>query len=184
MGFIINEASIQQKVGAFGRTPAGKALIDRIIRTRVVLGTNLCRIEGDVLDEGAMYSAAGILKDLIISKASGLPSSIQDVVGTLSIGDVKEEGDGYYSIELNFGGNLVRQSLQPSRYSPVNNIIALFNNGYSARKQVWGEWPGHGRVGSRVSRPGLHFINDAVSSFNSQYGREYRATAIADSQYA
>lgn len=62
----------------------------------------------------------------------------------------------------------------------IDNIISLFDTGYSAKKRVNGLWEGHlglGFVKSRKQRVGQRFMSLAVDSFNTVYGEEYHCVA-------
>ena len=179
----INKASIQAKVRQFGNTPAGKAKAENVLQTKIETGVSLCTIIGDVTTEADMVAAGQHMKALLLSHASGMPASLLGLVSAIDVGAPVNCGDGKYTITLNFSGNLVRQSLAPSVYDPVDNILALFNNGYNARNFVFGEWPGHGYTGSKLARLGNHFVNRACATFNSVYGSQYHAKAEANSQY-
>ena len=79
-------------------------------------------------------------------------------------------------------------------YEGVDNIVALFNNGYHAKNFVYGWWDGHKATGDGVLRSGvdtdfayvrskkereaLRFIQQAVMDFNASYGAEYGVTAV------
>lgn len=84
-------------------------------------------------------------------------------------------------------------------YLGINNIVALFNNGAHAENFVYGWWNEHSPSGealgrslystdfawvrSKKDREGLHFIQQAVSDFNGDYGSIYNVTATAGSDY-
>ena len=57
----------------------------------------------------------------------------------------------------------------------VYDIIGLFDSGYSTAGRVYGVWEGHeglGRIGSRMSREGLHFLQSACDTFNRMYWKD------------
>ena len=67
--------------------------------------------------------------------------------------------------------------LFPDKYKCRDNIVALFNNGYSADGQVYGMW--HGRqIASLKERIGENFIEQAVRDFIGNYGSEYNVIDI------
>ena len=85
-------------------------------------------------------------------------------------------------------GLLHRDSLYPDKYEGVDNIVAVFNNGYDAGNHVWGIWVpapedsagwGHDAIyaASKTHRDGLHFIQQAIDDFNGNFGYYYGATA-------
>ena len=180
MGFTINEAAIQAKVSS---SASLKGVLDSKIRQWVDSGVRPAGMTGAVLTKAQMYEAAYKMKELVVSRSAGLPISIRDDVQSFGIGDISETGPGMYQIICGFKGATNRPSLAPDRYGGVENIIALFNNGYSARATVYGEWPGYGPAASLTMRPGTHFMNAAVDAFNSTYGGQYHATAELSGDY-
>ena len=103
-----------------------------------------------------------------------------------------EEG---FEIPLYFEGDLHRDSLDNDLgYEGINNIVALFNNGYHAQNYVYGWWDNHSPSGaaighslyndnyawvrSKKERDALKFIQQAISDFNGNYGSEYNITAV------
>jgi hypothetical protein len=50
----------------------------------------------------------------------------------------------------------------------IDDIVSLFNNGYSASARVWGLWHGE-HTGSRMWRPPLHFIEKTIAQFNAAF---------------
>lgn len=90
--------------------------------------------------------------------------------------------DGSATASISLGGDLFRPSLYPAGYGGVNNIVALFNNGYTASHHVYGSWHGN-RVRSRLSRPGLHFMQAAVADFNGGHGAANNIVARLSDEY-
>lgn len=183
MGYTINEVAIQNKVRAYGKTTAGRKLTEQVIRTMMETGVSLCKITGNVIDEAQMMEAANKMKSILSQYATGLPPSVQAIVDNISIGSLRNIGSGQYQIDLSFQGSFTRPSLVPSKYGYVDNIVALFNNGYYARDVVWVKHFGVS-IGSRQERVGLHFVNRAVDTFNSTCGAQYNAKAEASWEYA
>lgn len=182
MGFTINEGSINRKVSAFSKSTAGQRIVKEVLLAKIETGISLCKITGNPIDEAKMIEAANKMKSILIQHASGLPSSVQAVVSNVGIGPLTPVGNGQYTITLGFQGNFARPSLQPSKYGYVSNIVALFNNGYSASGIVYGDWHGV-KTASRQERAGTHFVNQAVATFNSTCGAQYNATAEASGEY-
>ena len=180
---VINEAAIQAKVRAWGKTAEGQAKINRVINNYIQTGTSSVTITGNIITEAQMAEAAEKMKSILIQCSSGLPSSVQAHVANTSIGAITQTGPSSYSVELSFEGDMFRESLQPSIYGGVDNIVALFNNGYFARNEVYGDWHGY-RVFSKKERAGTHFVTHAVAVFNSTCGGQYHATASASGEYA
>ena len=94
------------------------------------------------------------------SGASGVASDFHSCGASISNGG----GEIIATIPFEFG-NKHRDSLYPAGYSGVDNIVALFNNGYQACNTVYGLWHGK-RVKSLQARDGLHFVQAAQRSFD------------------
>lgn len=76
-----------------------------------------------------------------------------------------------YLVGINIAGDLSRPSLCPGRYSGIDNIAALLNNGYAAGNTVLGLWEGHGYIESLQVRQGESFIPDSVRDYMSSYAK-------------
>lgn len=90
-----------------------------------------------------------------------------------------------YQIDIQFPSNETRrESLCPDEYDGIDNIVALFNNGYEARASVYGYWVSKEKwVWSTRKRPALHFMQESIEQFNSQYGAQYNCKAVLGEQY-
>lgn len=70
----------------------------------------------------------------------------------------------------------------------IDNIISLFDTGYSTSKRVNGLWEKHTKLGfikNKQNRNGQRFMSIAVDTFNTVYGEEYHCVASisADEKY-
>ena len=71
----------------------------------------------------------------------------------------------------------MRESLIPNDYPDgAEDMAALMNNGYTAKKQVYGMWHGN-KIASLTARPAKNFVQQAISDFNNSYGSDLNATA-------
>lgn len=123
---------------------------------------------------------AGILKKEVSSHADGscAGGKMSDLaVNALSEIDISEPvlGEDSVCIDVDFSGDLHRESLVPGRYGGVENIAALLNNGYTAAHQVFGVWKGHGDdvIGSLTTRGGAHFVQQAKKTFMGSCASKY-----------
>lgn len=173
-----NWDSIQKKLEDWERSEKAQkkiqSTIDRYIRT------NKSRTDagGHVITKAEIKNAATKLVTLIKSYARGynLPASVMAHFDSLTVTAATRSDDGSYTVEINFTDDLSRESLQPDKYGGVDNIIAIFNNGYPADRSrsaaisyVHGWW--HSRETQALEyRPGLYFLQDAVNDFNENYG--------------
>ena len=102
-----------------------------------------------------------------------LGSTAVDVLTKLSYSKPIKINENIYEIEVWFTDSLKRQSLEPDRYSGIENIAALLNNGYSASHSVYGLWNNHGQYKSLQQREGTHFINNAIINYMLSYAKSY-----------
>ena len=108
--------------------------------------------------------------------ASGLNGSAIAAIGDVSSTGAVEVSDGRFEVDVSIDAQH-RPSLDPSRYGGIDDMAALFNNGYSTGgKRVRGMWHGN-MIWSRPERPATFFVQQGVDHFNSAYGGQYNATA-------
>lgn len=186
----INHSSIEKKLKAWEKSPAGQQKMRKKINNYVLNNVERTDAGSMVLTRRKMIELADKLVEAIQNSAAGagLPSSVLDAVNSLKRGRVEMSEDGF-KIELTFTGDLSRESLQPETYGGIDNIIAIFNNGYpqdagraEAISHVAGYW--HGEYTTALgSRPGLYFLQRAVNDFNTTYGAQYNIWAELDAVY-
>lgn len=198
----INIDSIMSKVSAYAQSSAGKEKMNKRIQQYVSSGVKQTAAGDKILAEDKMWEA--VSKFLYVMRVTaaeyGLPESVMEHINGLeSAGQIRKTPDGY-EIALYFEGDLHRDSLENDLgYEGVDNIVALFNNGYHAKNYVYGWWNGHKATGDGVLRSGvdtdfawvrskkerepLHFIQQAVHDFNANYGADYGVTAVAGTAY-
>ena len=197
----INMASIMSKVGAYSRTANGKLKMKECIQNYKNSGKKKTEAGDKLITETDMYTAAAKMISVLQSTARSysLPASVLQHFDSLQASSIYEMPDGSAIIYIYFGGDLHRNSLYPDGYDGVNNIVALLNNGYHASNYVYGDWEGRSPTGeskfggrsidsiayirSRKDREGLHYIQQAIDDFNSNYGSDYNVTAEASGDY-
>ena len=196
---MISESEIMKKAQAYADSPRGKKRIDAFLKERRKNGAPLA--DGTVIvGEDGMREAAGALIAII---RKHLPESIAKVGDSLSSTNPAKLATGEYNCFVRFSpGALRRESLDNGTgYTGegIDNIVALFNNGYRASGHVYGWWDGHSPTGdalyrssgsdsfawvrSRKEREALHFMQDAVKEFNTTYSTKYGVTAELGSDY-
>lgn len=138
--------------------------------------------------ESRMNEAGQLLFDTICSY---LPDTLRlslERNGTLSKTEItapKQAGD-FFRIDINIPPELLRRkSLIPNEYPEgIDNIIALFDKGYNAKKRVYGYWDSVGRrISSLTNRPALDFMQEAIEDFNQKYSSLYSCKAELGQQY-
>lgn len=176
MSHSINFASIEKKVRAWEKSAAGQGRIKKKVNGYVLRNVEKTEAGSKVLTRRRMIELADKLVDTVNLRATGmgLPSSVLGDIATLKRGPVVAKPDGGFQVEMNFSGDMQRESLIPG-HEPLKNIVVIFNNGYpyhESMEHVFGEW--HGKMTHALEqRTGLYFLQDAVNEFNSTYGSQY-----------
>lgn len=188
-----DSASVKAQINAWAASAKGRAAIKKKLEEYKKNGVENTQAGSIVLtDKRLLWLADRLCEEIIrAGSASGVPASVSGDIATIKRGAMKKNADGSRSVELSFSGDLSRPSLQPYEYPEgARNIIAIFNNGYphngtspAAISSVFGEWNGR-IVNARGSRSGLHFMQDAVSTFNKLYGEKYDVTVTLAEIYS
>ena len=198
----INIDSIMDKVSAYAKSSAGKERMGKCIQQYANSGVKQTAAGDKVFTEEMMWEA--VPKFLYVMRVTAaeydLPESVMEHINNMeSSGRITKTPEGF-EVCLYFDGDLHRDSLENDLgYEGVENIVALFNNGYHAKNYVYGWWNGHKATGDGVLRSGadndfawvrskkerepLRFIQQAVADFNANYGAEYGVTAVAGTAY-
>ncbi len=172
------------------------AIVNQQLKTKAVQN-KITALKKDVIKSGKglnstaqsrMEEASRLLFETICAH---LPSPILESMrknGGLSNTEISQPTikDECYKIDIKIPPeSLRRDSLYKDKYPEgVDNIIALFDNGYKARKPVYGFWNTAGKTVSSVTeRPALHFMQEAIDEFNAKYGSLYGCKAVLGKQY-
>lgn len=202
---MIDESSLMKKLNAWASMPEGKKKMSgKISALASVSGRATTAAGSKVRTEADMHEAVAKFIDILQrnAKEANLPDSVMEHFDKLMASRPIVFPDGSTMILITFGGDLHRDSLENDLgYEGVDNIVALFNNGYKANATVYGWWNGHRPTGSAVAfssgaldedyawvpskaeRRPLRFIQQAVADFNGNYGSDYDAEAVAGSDY-
>lgn len=182
------------KVKSYSESDAGKAKIAELIRKRRETGNGKLATGDYIITLQDMQHMAEelirTLKDEASSSTNNLPQSVLDHFNSLTYTQPVPYGreSKQYSIDIYFQDNLSRMSLLITSGSKkgqrtgagIKNIVSLYDTGYQASKQVYGEWNGHedtGIIASRTELEGKYFIERAIDSFNRKYGASYNLVA-------
>ena len=194
---MIDGISIMEKLNAYAQTPAVNKKMKQCLEHAQETGKPLASGER-VMSLAQMTKMANALIAMIQKR---LPESIAQVGNTLVSGAPIKNRNGSYTIILSFDSSaLFRESLENDEgYEGIDNIVALFNNGYHAKKHVYGWWNGRSASGESIYRSGigsdyawiqskkerdpLQFMQDAESEFNNIYGTKHGVTVKLGSVY-
>lgn len=194
---MISESAIMGKLQAYANTSVGKKRMKDCIQNARDTGKPLASGE-EVVGKKQMLEMANALAGMIRKR---LPASIAEVGETLTVSNPVRRPDGSYEVILRFDSSaLHRDSLENDLgYDGIDNIVALFNNGYHAKNYVYGWWNGHRPTGDSVYRSGatgdyawvrsekereaLQFMQDAEAEFNAIYASKYGVVVQLGSDY-
>ena len=187
---MINSSAIMAKVRKYARSPEGKKRIEDKIDEYISQGRDKTDAGSNVVNINVMARVADRMIELLKEHASAvsLPASVLDHFNSLKHDSPVKLKKNKYMVDIYFDDDLSRMSLRITSGlrmgqrtgGGIDNIIALFDTGYTASAQVIGQWDGHeeaGNVRSVVQRNGLHFLEGAVNDFNREFGDEYSVTA-------
>lgn len=206
--------SILSAFDKYMKSPAGKKrLSDKISEYRKA-GVTKTQAGSELVTEAALRNMAARLRELIIEEADkaqryragqlvvGLPESVRRNVLSFKLTSAYEQGDDYV-MNFYFTDDLYRPSVDTGdptyEYQGVQNIIALFNNGYYTPKQTYGWWDGHSAAGydgayrsigsggawirTRNIMPDNEFMQKAADRFNGEFAARYGVKLILDDIY-
>lgn len=181
---------IMTKLNAYAKTPEGKKKMDDKIQSYRkgadphVKSSGKTYGGGSIMTEKEMIDAA---KDFIsmlrtAAASANLPPSVMEHVESFMFTVPYMRPDGSASIEIYMSDAPGRASLYPKKYDGVDNIVAIFNNGYTAKDRVYGKW--HDKyVSSLDKRQGSFFMQKAVDAFMDKYGSEFDVSVELDPIY-
>ena len=192
----VNIDSIMSLVKSWAKTSSGKKTMEEAIeemrksgQEKTAGGSSLMTIEkmhivaeeliADLRDRAMLYEMEGLIPNTITS----LFDSLQYTAAY-----EQDNGEYQYRIDVWFDTDLSRTSLYNidpvtgiRRYTDdngIDNIINLFDKGYGAAHTVYGYWENAGKyTHSRMNRPRLGFMDEAIDFFNSTKGKDYKCFA-------
>lgn len=188
MAVHVNAASLRNKFLSYMQSPQYKADMKGQIAQLRKSGKDGDALGLDIVSIPEMEAALQALIGILRSYSGGLPSSVAAHFDALVASGISiASDDSGASASVSFGGDLSRPSLVRSDGSAaggIDDIVMLFDQGYSASSRVYGyysNWgalkrdPAEGPSGDMViaslqTRPGLGFLESAIDAFNAQYG--------------
>lgn len=191
----ININSIMEKVKTFSESSEGKRQMKERIQEYKKSGKSGTAAGGVLATDKDMQAAAQELIQLLQNEArnADLPPSVMMHFSALNCSTPQKMPDGSSIVYVRFGGDLYRDSLEDGdggyTGEGIDNIIALFNNGYHASRSVYGIWRSHSTptedlwIPSKKDREGLFFVQKAIDAFNNSYGATHHVTAVAGNDY-
>lgn len=180
----LNMGSVMGKIQGYASSSKGKAAMQKRADDIIRKGLHSGKIKNEAELFAAMQSDANrMIAELRgVAASYGLPESVMAHFDSLTASAPRKTATGY-AIDISFADGLGRPSLYPEGYPEgVRNIVALFNNGYTAKYHVEGEWRGQ-IFKSKLSRQGLHFMNAAVESFTPSAGSDFSVDVVLSGEY-
>lgn len=187
----ISASGVMDKVSAYAKTTEGQKRMRDKIQSYIngsdphVKSTGKTYGGGVIMTEKEMMAAA---KDLIAmlrasAASAGLPASVMEHVESFAFTKPFVAPDGSASIQIYMTDNPYRESLMPQKYGGVDNIVAIFNNGYTASDRVYGK--SHDKkIVSLDKRQGSFFMQKAVDEFMAKYSASYDVSVDLNPQYS
>ena len=196
---MLDESSIMTMLEEYAKSDAGKKKIKSAYDSAAVSGKELAN-GTRILSMSEMTAMGNAFAEIV---KNHLPQSIESAGDRIVVSQPIKHADGSCEVVIKFDKDAIkRESLESdgNGYSGVDNIIALFNNGYHAKNYVYGWWNKHKPTGSSLSRSiagsedyawvrsrkerePLRFIQDAAAEFNAVYGDKYGVTVIIGDLY-
>lgn len=200
----INMVSIMNKVKRFSSAEAGKKRTQEVIQKYRNTGKNQTEAGSEILTKSIMASLANELIDTLKITAQGydLPPSVLAHFNSLTY-MVEDLGNDMFQCYIYFSDDLSRESLETdeNQGEGINNIVALFNNGYVASAPKYGWWNGHSPTGNAIQyatpgitnnyayivskqwRVSLGFMQSAIEDFYSKYRGKYQMSLTLSDEY-
>lgn len=195
--------SLESKLSAYFKSDACKKKIGKKIDEYHKSGALTTKSGQSLEPDVRMAKASAKFMELLYRNALAcdLPASVIKHIADMSSVTPIRTKDGF-ELPIYFAGDLHRQSLENewSDYDGIDNIVALFNNGYEAGNYTYGWWNNHSPSGEAIGRATtgtedfawvrskkyrepLHFIQQTISDFNGNYGSDYDVTAVSADIY-
>lgn len=199
----INMSSIMSKVSKYATSKDGKKRINDILKKHREEGRVKTEGGSEILTKARMAQLAQELIDILKTTAQSydLPDSVMAHFDSLTA-MFEDTGDNRFTCYIYFADkNISRPSLENDykQWGGINNIVALFNNGYVASAPKYGWWKGHKPSGESVyrsgvesanayiqgtqARPSLRFMQSAIEDFYSKYAKRYAMTVVLNDDY-
>lgn len=186
--------SIKEKLDRYFASERGQKRVRNTLSEYAAAGRKRTAAGSELANEETFREMTDALRDFILTRAAAddVPGSVLENIASLVCMPSKMTGDKrWHEIRMYFADDYGRPSLyEEGGYDGVRNIIALFNNGYVASQYVYGAWDGHRPTGeaavhsysietsphvrSRIGRPTLEFMQQAIVDFNAKYGAKYK----------
>lgn len=198
----INISSIMNKVSKHATSKDGKGRASDVLKKYRKEGR--VKTEGgfEILTKARMVELADELISTLKTTAASydLVPSVMKHFNSLDY-MFQDLGGDKFECYIYFKDDLSRGSLKTdyNQGEGINNIIALFNNGYVASAPKYGRWNGHTPLGKSGYRSGegstdayiqgtqarvsLRFMQSAIENFYSKYAKRYAMTIVLNDDY-
>ena len=165
----VDQGSINSKIDQWANSAAAQRKMAEKIDEYIDKDKRRTDAGSRLLTIGWVSELANELCQMINANAASLPASIVAHVNSLQVWKPMKTGNGGIKAYINFTDtNMDRISLAPELYGFTDNIVVMFEKGWSANDYTYGKYHGK-RIRSRKDYPGAWFIHRAVDEFNSRY---------------
>lgn len=194
---MINIGSIISKTKAYGKSNAGqnkiKELREKAFDRGATFGSgdgitsksDYKRVANEYLEYLYQYSVNNPQMGDAITRI------IQETIAHAFISEPTKVGKGQYKVQVIFDEELLKRdslSYAPTKKYPrghgdgINNIIALFNNGYDLpedKKTPYGLWKTHSvKKPARRHRDQLQFMQQSMQEFLTKFKNKFDITSM------
>lgn len=198
----INMSSIMSKVSKYATSKDGKKRINDVLKKYRDEGRAKTEGGSEILTKARMAELATELISILKTTAASYDLAVSVMKHFDSLDYIFQDlGDDKFECYIYFNDDLSRDSLETdyNQGEGINNIIALFNNGYVASAPKYGWWNGRTPSGESVyrsgvgsanayiqgtqARPSLRFMQSAIEDFYSKYAKRYAMSVVLDDDY-
>ncbi len=199
----INMSSVMSKVRRYNNSDSGKKKMRDTIKQYRESGKSKTDAGSELLTKPLMAQLADELITILktTAKSYDLPPSVLAHFDSLTY-VFEDLGNDMFQCYIYFLDDLSRESLETdeNQGEGIDNIVALFNNGYVASSPKYGWWNGHKPTGESIqySTPGvmndayvisrqwrvsLNFMQNAIEDFYSKYSNKYAMSLTLSDDY-
>ena len=172
-------ASIEAKTRDYMNSPEGQRRAQEKLEEYIAKGKDRTKAGSYVMHKDRMRRIADEFVKVVqsMTTASALsstgfsnPASVVDLFHSMQISNPEKLDDNTYKVTVTFTGNLYRPSLDSAKYGGIDNIVALFNNGYAApgAEYVIGTWHGE-TISGNPFRDSGRFMQAAQKQIENKY---------------
>jgi hypothetical protein len=193
------QKKLSDKLGEYRKTGVSKTAAGSQLVTTTVLNQMASRLRELIIEEADKAQSYHAGRNGLVV---GLPDSVRRNIQSFQLTSAYDDGKDYV-MNFYFTDDLYRPSVDTGNtkyvYGGIDNIIALYNNGYYTPKRTYGLWrrggnalaisddgrsTGNGEwITTRNRMPDNEFMQKAEERFNAEFGAKYGVRLILGDAY-